>query len=163
MLLNSKIFNQISFFLSNKTLVSSLDEGAKKFGGATKIENTIYSNIEGDNNIKVNDNKNTISLFVPSTVSADSEINNSEYVEKYYNYIKNHFNNGKIVIRNTKGAWYSDDMQKTIIEDITIIEVITNELTQSDINYMLNLGLSVKEDMSQEAVSVTVNNSLCLV
>jgi hypothetical protein len=163
MLLNSKLFNQISFFLSNKTLVNSLDEGAKKFGGATKIENTIYSNIEGDNNIKVNDNQNTISLFIPSTIDADSKIDSTEYVTKYYNYIQNHFNNSDIILHNTNGAWYSDDMQKTIIEDITIIEVVTNKSTQQDINYMLNLGLAVKEDMSQEAVSVTINNSLALV
>ena len=163
MLLNSKLFNQISFFLSNKTLVNSLDEGAKKFGGATKIEDKIYSNIEGDNNIKVNNDKNIISLFIPSTIDADSSVDNTEYVTKYYKYIKNHFNNAKIITRDTNGAWYSDDMQKTIIEDITIIEVVTNELSQSDINYMLNLGLSVKNEMSQEAVSVTVNNSLCLV
>lgn len=163
MLLNSKLFNQISYFLSNKTLVGSLEEGAKKFGGATKIENTIYSNIEGDNNIKVNDNKNTISLFVPSTIDADDSIDNSEYVEKYVKYIKNHFNGANIIVRNTNGAWYSDDMQKTIIEDITIIEVNTNKLTQQDINYMLNLGLSVKSEMSQEAVSITIGDSLCLV
>lgn len=163
MLLNSKLFNQISFFLSNKTLVNSLDEGAKKFGGATKIEDTIYSNIEGDNNIKVNEDQNIISLFIPSTIDADSSVDNTEYVTKYYKYIKNHFNNAKIITRDTHGAWYSDDMQKTIIEDITIIEVVTNKLNQSDINYMLNLGLAVKEDMSQEAVSVTINNSLCLV
>ena len=163
MLLNSKLFNQISFFLSNRTLVESLETGSKLYGGATKIENTIYSNIEGDNNLIVNKNQNTVSLFIPSTVSADSEINNSEYVEKYSNYIQNHFTNADIEIHNTKGAWYSDDMQKTIIEDITIIEVVTNELSQSDINYMLNLGLSVKNEMSQEAVSICVNDSLCLV
>lgn len=163
MLLNSKLFNQISFFLSNKTLVSSLEEGAKKYGGATQIENKIYSNIEGDNNIKINKDQNTISLFIPSTMDADDSIDNMEFVTKYFNYIQNHFNNADIVLHNTHGAWYSDDMQKTIIEDITIIEVVTNKLTQSDINYMLNLGLSVKEDMKQEAVSVTVNNSLCLV
>jgi hypothetical protein len=163
MLLNSKLFNQISFFLSGKTLVNSLDEGSKLYGGATKIENTIYSNIEGDNNIKVNDNQNTISLFIPSTIDADSSVNNTEYVEKYFNYIQNHFNNADIIIHSANGGWYSDDMQKTIIEDITIIEVVTTELTRSDINYMLNLGLSVKSDMSQEAVSVTINNSLALV
>ena len=163
MLLNSKLFNQISFFLSNKTLVSSLEDGAKKFGGATKIENTIYSNIEGDNNIKVNEDQNSISLFIPTTINADEKIDNTEYVLKYLNYIQNHFSGATIVTRNTNGAWYSEDMNKVIIEDITIIEVNTNELNQLDINYMLNLGLSVKKEMNQEGVSVSINSSLAIV
>ena len=163
MLLNKKLFNQISYFLSNKKSVSSLDAGAKRFGGATKIENTIYSNIKGSNNLKVNDNQNSISLFIPSTINADEKIDNSEFVEKYFNYIENHFNNANIIVRKTNGAWYSDDMRKTIIEDITIIEVNTVKLNRSDISYMLNLGLGVKKEMNQEAVSVTINKSLCLV
>ena len=44
MLLNSKKFNQINFFLANKREVNSLEEGAKLYGGATLLGNKIYSN-----------------------------------------------------------------------------------------------------------------------
>ena len=163
MLLNSKLFSQIDFFLGSKQIVKTLEAGAKKFGGATKINNTIYSNIEADNNIKVNAGNNTISLFIPSTIDADQTTDNSEYVNTYYGQIKKHFKNSNIVIHSTSGAWYSEDMNKVIIEDITIIEAVTSELTQNDINFMLNLGLEVKRVMSQESVSVCINSSLCLV
>lgn len=164
MLFNSSLFNQITFFLSNKTKVNSLEEGASKYGGATQIENSIYSNVEGDSNIKVNSNNNSISLFVPSTIEVNSDINNTEYVNRYLNNIQFHFSeNEDILLHRSKGSWYSDDLKKTVIEDITIIEVITKELTQKDINFMLNLGIQVKNDMSQECVSISINDSLCLV
>jgi hypothetical protein len=163
MLLNSNLFNQISFFLSGKTIVNSLESGAKLYGGATKIENVIYSNIEGDNNIKINENNNSISLFIPSTLNTDTEVDSKEYVTKYFNSIDKHFNNATLFLHNASGSWFSDDLQKIVIEDIVLIEVVSNTLSQSDINFMLNLGLNVKRDMNQESVSVSINDSLCLV
>lgn len=159
---NSKVFNQISFFLGNRIKVNSLETGAIKNGGATKLNDGIYSNIESDNFIRVNKNSNTLSVFIPSTLSADQNINNSKYIEKYYNIIEKAYND-TITVLKTKGSWYSEDMDKVIIEDITVLTVNIKEVTQNDVNFFLNLGLQVKNEMSQEAVSITINNSLCLV
>ena len=61
------------------------------------------------------------------------------------------------------GSWYSDDLNKVIIEKNTIITINSNNLTAEDINSMLNLGILIRDDMRQEAVSVLVNDSLCIV
>lgn len=164
MLLSSKLFSQIDFFLGGSKKVNSLEEGSKLYGGATQIGNEIYSNCEGTENIKINKKSNKIALFIPSTMDVDSAINSSEYVKRYYNLIKMYFhNNSDIIIHNAKGGWYSDDMQKVVVEDITIIEVVTDKLDEMAINYMLEMGLDVKKTMNQEAVSVTINGSLALV
>jgi hypothetical protein len=160
--INSNLFNQISFFLGGSKEVKSLKEGSKLYGGATKRNDKVYSNVESDNFITINDTKNTLSIFIPSTLNADSKVNNEEYVTKYHNIIKTQYNT-KIAVEDTKGGWYSEDLDKVIVEDITILEIKLEEVTQQDISFFLNLGLLVKQDMSQEAVSVNINSSLCLV
>ena len=61
------------------------------------------------------------------------------------------------------GSWYSDDLNKVIIEKNTIITINSKNLSAEDINSMLNLAILIREDMKQEAVSVLVNDSLCIV
>ena len=161
MLLNSKNFNQINFFLANKREVNSLEEGAELYGGATLLGNKIYSNYEGDDYIKILENNNTISIIIPSTLDADIEIDNTEYVSKYLSILNKEYKN--ITIYNSMGSWYSDDLNKVIIEKNTIITINSNNLTAEDINKMLNLGILIRDDMRQEAVSVLVNDSLCIV
>ena len=161
MLLNSKKFNQINFFLANKREVNSLEEGAKLYGGATLLGGKIYSNYEGDDYIKILEKNNAISIIIPSTLDADVEINNAEYVSKYLSLLNKEYKN--ITVCDSVGRWYSDDFNKVIIEKNTIITINSNNLTAEDINSMLNLGILIKDDMRQEAVSVLVNDSLCIV
>lgn len=161
MLLNSKNFNQINFFLANKREVNSLEEGAKLYGGATLLDNKIYSNYEDDDYIKILESNNTISIIIPSTLDADTEIDNVEYVSKYLSILNKEYKN--ITVYDSVGSWYSDDLNKVIIEKNTIITINSNNLTAEDINKMLNLGILIRDDMRQEAVSVLVNDSLCIV
>ena len=161
MLLNSKNFNQINFFLANRREVNSLEEGAKLYGGATLLGNKIYSNYEGDEYIKILEKNNSISIIIPSTLDADIEINNAEYVSKYLSILNKEYKN--INVCDSVGSWYSDDLNKVIIEKNTIITINSNNLTAEDINSILNLGILIRDDMRQEAVSVVVNDSLCIV
>ena len=161
MLLNSKKFKQISFFLANRKEVNSLEEGAKLYGGATLLEGKIYSNYEDGSYIKLLEGKNSISIVIPSTLDADIEIDNSEYVTKYLSILNKEYK--KITVSNSMGSWYSDDLNKVIIEKNTIITINSKNLSAEDINSMLNLAILIREDMKQEAVSVLVNNSLCIV
>ena len=71
--------------------------------------------------------------------------------------------NKVITITNTKGSWFSDTANSVVIEDITILELNIKEVRENDIRIFLNLGLQVKEDMKQDAVSVMCNDALCLV
>ena len=161
MLLNSKKFKQISFFLANRKEVNSLEEGAKLYGGATLLDGRFYSNYDDGSYIKLLEGKNSISIIIPSTLDADTEIDNSEYVAKYLSILNKEYE--KITVSNSMGSWYSDDLNKVIIEKNTIITINSKNLSVEDINNILNIGILIREDMRQEAVSILVNDSLCIV
>ena len=160
--INSKKFN-FSFFLSDRKKVASLEEGARLYGGATQFDSGIYSNIEGSEYIKINKNENNISLFVPSTVDTDKHINNKYYVNYCYNKIKSLYNNNNKKYYDTKGSWYSDDLQKIVIENITIITLELNTITEADIYNFIQLANWIKKEMRQEGVSIAINAALAIV
>lgn len=160
MIINSSLF-PFSFFLSNRIKVKSLQAGAKKHGGATQFEDAIYSNIAGNNNIKINNNNNTISIFIPSTIDISQKMDNGEFVQYSENYLMRFF--GNTYTYNSQGSWYSDELKQVIIEDITIIQVALNKVTEQDINIFVSLAKHIKQEMSQEGVSIAINNSLAIV
>jgi len=162
MLINSKKFN-FSFFLSDRKKVSSLKEGAILYGGATQFDDGIYSNIPGSEYIKINKNINNISLFVPSTIDISKHIDNSYYVDYCYNKIESLYSNNNKKYYDTRGSWYSDDSQKVIIEDITIITLELNTITEADIYNFIQLANWIKKEMRQEGVSIAINTALAIV
>ena len=164
MKINSKLFKEISFFLGGSKVVNNLEVGAIENGGATLMGNgQVISNIEKDNFISINKNNNILRLFIPSTLDVNNSVDNIEFVEKYYNLIESMYPNKTITITNTRGSWFSDTTNSVVIEDITILELNIKEVKENDIRIFLNLGLQVKEDMKQDAVSVMCNDALCLV
>ena len=162
MLINSKKFN-FQFFLSNNKKVTSLEEGARLYGGATQFDDGIFSNTEGNEYITINENKNNISLFVPSTVNVSRQVNNSNYVNYCYDKLQLLYNNNNIKYYNTKGSWWSDDLQKVVIENITIITLELNTITEADIYNFIQLANWIKKEMSQEGVSIAINSALAIV
>lgn len=160
--INSKKFN-FSFFLSGRKKVASLEEGARLYGGSTQFDDGIYSNIEGSEYIKINENKNNISLFIPSTVEINKYINNKYYVNYCYNKIKSLYNDKNIKYYDTNGSWYSEDLNQIIIEDITIITLETDKLTEKDIKIFIQLANWIKKEMQQEGVSIAINTALAIV
>lgn len=160
--IDSKKFH-FSFFLSDRKKVASLEEGAITYGGATQLDDGIYSNIEGGEYININENKNIIALFVPSTINIDQHINNKYYVDYCYNKIKSLYNDNNIRYYDTKGSWYSDDLQKVVIENITIITLELNIITEVDIINFINLAAWIKQEMQQEGVSIAINAALAIV
>ena len=162
--INANSLKGIEFFLGGIEKVNSLEIGARKNGGATLFKDGVYSNYDnGENNIIIDSKKNTISIIIPSTIDADKEIDNKKYVEYYSSIIKNYAKFKNVFFYNSRGSWFSDNLNKVIIEKNTIITIEVDDLTSKDIMFMINLGKIVKKDMSQEAISVIVNNALCLV
>lgn len=160
--INISNFDKISYFMSDLVKVDSLENGAIKNGGATKFKNGYYSNVEKNDFITINDKNNKISLFVPSTLH-DKEINNKKFVEKYYNEIKKEYKDKTITLFDTKGSWYSEELDKVIIEKVTILSIDKKEVTKKDINTFIRLAENIKEKMYQENVSVSVNSALCII
>jgi len=159
--INSAKFN-FQFFLSNSKIVTSLEEGAKKFGGATKFENEVYSNFEGDENIRITNN-NKLSVFIPDTINVNEKTDNEKYIKYAIKYIQENFNNDNVTFYKTIGSWFSDDLQKVVYDNITIISFETELLTEKEIEKMVILAKYIKYEMKQEAVSININSALCLI
>lgn len=160
--IDSKKFN-FSFFLSDRKKVISLEKGAKLYGGSTQFDDGVYSNYSKNEYIKINENKNSISLFVPSTVNVSKYVNNSYYVNYCYNKIKSLYNNNNIRYYKTKGSWYSEDLKKVVYDNITIITVDAETITENDIYNFIQLANWIKKEMSQEGVSIAINTALAIV
>ena len=162
--INVNSLKGVEFFLGGIEKVDNLEIGAQKNGGATLFKEGVFSNYDnGENNIIIDSNKNTISIIIPSTIDVDKEIDNKKYVEYYSSIIKNYAKFKNVFFYNSIGSWFSDDLNKVIIEKNTIITIEVDDLTSKDIMFMINLGKIVKKDMTQEAISVIINNALCLV
>ena len=158
--INVKNFGMVDFFLASRKEVDSLAE-AKTYGGVTKFNEKFYSNYEDGDFITLSKKINSLSIIIPSTLDADKTIDNSEYVKNYSNILAEKY--GKIQAEKSVGSWYSDNLDKIIVEENCIITVSVENATEEDINFILDLGLKVKEDMRQEAVSTFINDSLCIV
>ncbi len=162
MKINSKLFN-FSFFLSGRKKVEYLESGARQYGGATKFNDAIYSNIPGSEYIHINSNNNILSVFVPSTISINQKTNNSNMVQYCINYLKRHFNIENVIFYNTEGSWFSEDLNQVIIENITIISLNLAKVTEQDINILVELAQYIKKEMNQEGVSIAINDALAIV
>lgn len=160
--INSNLFN-FSFFLSNRKKVESLETGAIENGGATQFNNGIYSNYEGDSNIRINEKNNTISLFIPSTMDVNKKTDNSSMIQYIVKQLKRAYNTDNIIYYDTKGSWYSDNLNQVIIENITIVSIDMKSVTESDINLFIQLANYIKREMQQEGVSISINSALCIV
>ena len=126
-------FKKVNFFLSSRTEVNSL-EAAKEYGGVTKFNGRFYSNYEKDDNITLKNGINKLSVIVPSTINADTHIDNKEYVEKYLILLAEKYNN--IETEKSVGSWYSDDLNKVIIEENCIITISVKDASAEDISYL---------------------------
>ena len=164
MKINSNLFN-FQFFLSNKKKVKNLEESAKIYGGATKnlITGDQWSNIEGNEFIVVNEKENNISIFIPDTINTNQKTDNKKYIEYITNKIFNKYQTKNITFQSAIGSWYSEELDQVIYDNITIVNAILQEVETSDINYFISLANYIKKEMSQEGVSILINNSLAII
>ena len=162
MKLNSKKFN-FNFFLGGIKKVESLKTGALKNGGATKFENGIYSNIEKDEYININKGNNKISLFIPDTIDISNKTDNTKYIEFCVNQLQNLYSDVNLKYYNTQGSWYSEDLKKVIYDDITILTLQLDTITEKDIENFIDLANWIKIEMRQEGVSISINDALAIV
>ena len=161
--INSNKFN-FQFFLSNNKKVESLETGAIANGGATQYDNGIYSNTEGSNFIELKKSDNEISVFIPSTTNINSITDNQVQINKSINYLERFYSiTNNLKYYKTMGSWYSEDLKKVVIEDITIITLKLNTLTETDIKIFTDLAEIIKKDMHQEGVSIAINTSLAII
>ena len=161
--INSKKFN-FNFFLSGNKKVDTLEAGAKKYGGATKFDSGIYSNVEGSEFIKLKEADNEISIFIPSTTDTNIKVDNKYYINYSINYLERFYSiTDNLKYYKTIGSWYSEDKKEVVIENITIVTLKLDQLTETDIQIFIDLANWTKKEMKQEGVSIAINTALAIV
>lgn len=160
-MLNSKSYN-FKYFYGGSEVVTSLEEGAIRNGGATKYRNKIISNIETNEFIEIKE-ENEISIFIPSTINVNTEIDNVEYLKKIINKITNRYSLNELTFYNTKGSWLDESSNEVIIEKITIVTLRTKQVNDIDIKFFIKLGEFLKIEMKQQGVSLRINDSLAII
>ena len=160
--INSKKFN-FNFFLSSNKEVKNLETGAIENGGATKINNKTYSNIQGNDFIVINEKSNTLAIYIPDTMDVDSQTDNTQYIDYSMKYIQKLYNTNNVKFEATQGSWYSEDMKKVVYDNITIVSISLNTVKENDIKNFVTLAQYIKSEMNQEGVSIAINQSLAIV
>ena len=146
--------------LNSSVKVSSLECGALAHGGATQIGDVIYSNISTGESINFRQGVNGYGIMIPSTVDIDQVIDSEEYVDKYIKKLElvaTGINRIK-----ARGSWYSEELGRVIVEDVTILTFTSDYEPSSILKFMLLIGEKVKKDMQQEAISIIVNEGLII-
>ena len=165
--INMSIFGEC-FFLSDKIQVDSLETGAKLYGGCTKIDGKCYSNIDNGEYMTIYRNKkNILSVLVPSTKDVNKIMSKEEhlsYIKKYAGILMDKFFNRSSLLSDVvEGSWYSDDLDETIVEKSGILTIQLENVTEDDIKFFKKVALDIKQELTQEAVSIFVNDSLAIV
>lgn len=160
-MLNSKIFG-FQFFLGGREKVTSLYEGAMKNNGATKYEYGIMSNIPTDDFIRTSEN-NIVSIFVPSTIDVNKEVDNTEYVRTVIRMLRKRYSLDTLSFYNTEGSWLDTDNNEVVIEKITIVSLNLASMSEEDVKYFINIAEYLKDTMNQQAVSININECLAIV
>lgn len=102
---------------------------------------------------------NKVCIYVPSTVNVDQKVDNKKYIDFVNKELCLLF--GGATMNNVIGSWFSDDLQKVVTEDITIIySNCTDKQLQSNLHKVVKLCKKLCKDMEQECISLEVNNVL---
>lgn len=153
-----KLFGENTFYLANRIQVESLEDGAVQYGGATLIDGKIYSNVEESEELKLN-MKNTVGILVPTTINTNTTVDNKKYVEEVEAVLKDF---GKVTSKfDSKGSWYSD-IEGVVVEENTIVTFESNG-NPFDMQLLKYLAEKLKTDMSQEAVTIILNNGIAII
>ena len=145
------------YLANNKTInKEDIDVGATLFDDEWKTNYTEATEI----NVQKN---NKISIYVPSTIDVNKVNPNFENLTKdTIKKLQENFN--KNVKRySTQGAWKSED-GNIVYEDINVLTIEeTEENFENTLNYFISLAKQFKKDLSQEGISIEINEGLLII
>ena len=145
------------FYLNNKKVIEESEIDA----GATMFEGQWVTNYQESDTIEIKEN-NELSIYVPSTIDVNKINEQFELLTKNTaDMLQKEFDT--IVKRiDTKGAWKSE--QGLVFEDINILSINANyEKFESTLEYFINLAEKFKKDLSQEGISIGINDGLMII
>ena len=145
------------FYLNNKKVIEESEIDA----GATMFEGQWVTNYQESDTIEIKEN-NELSIYVPSTIDVDKINEQFELLTKNtINMLQKEFNTNVKRI-DTKGAWKSE--QGLVFEDINILSINASyEKFESILEYFINLAEKFKKDLSQEGISIGINDGLMII
>lgn len=130
--------------------------------GATLFNDKWVTNYSEATEVDVQ-KSNKISIYVPSTIDVNKVNPGFENLTKdTIKKLQKDFN--KNVQRyNTKGAWKAED-GKIVYEDINILTIdATEESFEGTLRYFIQLASQLKNDLSQEGISIGINEGLLII
>ena len=145
------------FYLNNKKVIEESEIDA----GATMFEGQWVTNYQESDTIEIKEN-NELSIYVPSTIDVNKINEQFELLTKNTeNMLQKEFNTNVKRI-DTKGAWKSE--KGLMFEDINILSINANyEKFESTLEYFINLAEKFKKDLSQEGISIGINDGLMII
>lgn len=152
------------FCLTDVVKVDNLEEGAINFGGATQFDNNCYSFTNETDYATIKD-VNRIGIQIPSTIDVNTSIDNTKYVAYVRDVITSYAKYLNIDTQNVEGSWYSEDLGEVVVEESTIIwfEVEKENFNLDDFILFEEICNNLKSDMSQEGISLYINDTLAII
>lgn len=142
------------FYLMNSKQIkeSEINEGATNFDGKWICNYNVSDIIEIQEN-------NKLSIYVPSTIDVNKINDNLDNtIKSVKEKIKQDTNEYK-----TKGAWKCED-GSIVYEDITILTInSTMENFENQLNDFIELAENLKKELTQEGISIGINNGLMII
>lgn len=104
--------------------------------------------------------KNKVSIYVPSTIDVYKSIDNTQYVNEVTKELCLLF--GGATSQVAVGSWYSNELNKLITENVTIVYsfISDDDYTEENLTKVVAIAKKLCKDMAQECISVEVNNNL---
>lgn len=100
-----------------------------------------------------------VAIYVPSTVNVNQSIDNSQFVSKVAVELSKLF--GGATQTKAVGSWFSQELNKLVTENVTIVY---SNCTKSDLEkhllQVVNIASQLCSDMTQECISLEINNVL---
>lgn len=163
--INSKKFN-LQLFLSHAKKITDTINATKKFGGSTHnlITNEAWSNVKTDDFIRINEKRNTISIFVPTTMNVD-KLATDEKIAHMLQVVDNKMrkiHNVPTIHEICIGSWYCKELDKVVTEKIYMVSQPISNLSEIEIGLYLEVAKYTKKAMNQKFVSMKINNALLL-
>ena len=145
------------YLANNKTInKEEINVGATWYDGKWITNHTEATEIDVQK-------RNKISIYVPSTIDVNKVNSNFENLtQDTIKKLQENFN--KNVQRyNTQGAWKSENGE-IVYEDINILTINANEDNfENTLNYFISLAKQFKKDLSQEGISIGINEGLLII
>lgn len=104
--------------------------------------------------------KESVKVYVPSTLDVDKKINNIFYVREVMKKFSEIF--GGATAYQADGAWISDN-KGLIVESVTIIYSYCDRLTNETVDKILDICKWIKKELKQECISLEINGKFYFV